>query len=104
MIGNNILRHIEPELGNLGENGSLLIYDIIQNHIKATDSVCGNHNQAVSVVINLTYFTLFDRLKFLNTHLFYSFIHIFLSVCSAKTDSSDCYYILLYSNKKIKSF
>ena len=62
MIGNNILCEIKPELAHLCKNCSLLGNFIIKNHIKAADSVCGNHNQAVTVIINLSNLTFFNRL------------------------------------------
>ena len=33
----------------------------MSDHIKTADTVCGNHNQAFAVVINLTNFSFFDR-------------------------------------------
>ena len=62
MVGNDVLRIIKPELAHLCKHGSLLGNFIIKNHIKAADSVCGNHNQAVTVIINLPYLTFFNRL------------------------------------------
>ncbi len=75
MVWNNILGQIEPELGHLGQNGALLFDGVLEDHIKATDAVGCHHNQAVTVVVNLTNFAFLDRLHFLCTHV------IYLTIC-----------------------
>ena len=62
MIGNDVLCIIEPELAHLCKHGSFLGNLIIKNHVKATDPVCGNHDQAVTIIINLSNLTFFNRL------------------------------------------
>ena len=61
MVRKNILCQIKPEFGHLCQNSAFFGHFIVQNHIKTADTVCGNHDQAVAIVINLTYFTFFDR-------------------------------------------
>lgn len=78
MVRQNIFCHVKPEFGHLSQYSSFLCYLIIQDNIKATDAVCCNHDQAVTVVINLTYFTFFDWFHFL--HFFapqYSYVLLF---------------------------
>ena len=60
MVGQNILCQIEPEFGHLCQYSAFFGDFIVQNHIETTDTVGGNHDQAVAIVINLTYFTFFD--------------------------------------------
>ena len=62
MVGNNVLGHVKPELGHLCQHGSLFRNDIVQNYVETTDTVGCYHNQTVSIVINLAYFTFFDWL------------------------------------------
>ena len=66
MIRKNVLRHIKPEFGHLGKHGALLGHHIVQNHIEAADAVGCHHDQAVSIVVNLSYLTFFDRFHFLH--------------------------------------
>ena len=61
VIGNNILRHIEPEFRHLCEHSSFFGNFVVQNHVETADAVGSYHDQAVAVVVNLTYFTFFDR-------------------------------------------
>ena len=42
------------------------ITSLCKNYIKAADTVCCNHDQAVSIVINLAHLTFFNRLHFLH--------------------------------------
>lgn len=67
MVGKNVLGHVKPEFGHLGQNGSLFGHIVIQDHIETADPVCGHHNQTVSVVINLSYFAFLDWLHFLHS-------------------------------------
>ena len=60
MVGQNILCHIEPEFGHLCQYGTFFGDFVVENDIKAADTVSSNHDQAVAVVINLTYFTFFN--------------------------------------------
>ena len=60
MVGQDILGHVEPESGHLSQDGSLLCHIILQNNVETTDTVGGNHDQAVAVVIDLAYFSFFD--------------------------------------------
>ena len=62
VVRKNIFCHIEPEFRHLCKNCSFFGNHIVQNHIEATDTICRYHDQAVPIVINLTYFTFFDRL------------------------------------------
>ena len=66
VVRQNILCHIEPEFGHLSQHCALLCHFIMKNHIEAADTVCRYHNQAVAVVVNLTYLTFFDRFHFLH--------------------------------------
>ena len=60
VVRDDILCQVEPELGHLGQYRTLLGHLIVEDHIEAADAVSGNHDQAVAVVIDLTYFTFFD--------------------------------------------
>ena len=51
---------IEPEFGHLCQNRTFFGDFVVQNHIEAADAVGSNHDQAVAIIINLTYFTFFD--------------------------------------------
>ena len=62
MVRNNVFCQIEPELGHLSQNSSFFCNDVIKNHIKTADAVRSNHDKAVAIIINLAYFTFFDRL------------------------------------------
>ena len=66
MIWKNILGKVKPEFGHLSKHLALIGNFIIEDYIKTTDTVCGNHDQAVSIVVDLTYFTFFDWLHFLH--------------------------------------
>ena len=68
MVRNNVFCQIEPELGHLSQNSSFFRNDVIKNHIKTADAVRSNHNQAVTVIIDFTYFSFFDWFH-LNTSL-----------------------------------
>ena len=62
MIRKDILGQVKPEFGHLRQNGTLFCYYIVQNNIEAADAVGCYHDQAVAVIINLAYLTLFDWL------------------------------------------
>ena len=64
MVRQDIAGHIKPEPGHLCEHGSLLVDLILQDHVIAADTVSCHHDQAVAVVVDLTYLTLFDRFHF----------------------------------------
>ena len=75
MVRNDILCHVEPELGHLCQNSTFLGHFVVQDHIKTADTVCCYHDQAVTVIINLTYFSFFNRFHFLHfTHLILFFL------------------------------
>ena len=61
MVRKNILGHVEPELGHLGQDSTFFCHFIMKDHIKTADAICGNHDQTVAIIIDLTYFTFFDR-------------------------------------------
>ena len=67
VVRQDILGHIEPELGHLGEDSALLSHFVFQDHVKTADTVCSNHDQAVSVIVNLAYFAFFNWLHFLHS-------------------------------------
>ena len=67
MIWKNILGKVKPEFGHLSKHLALIGNFIIKDHIKATDTVCGNHDQAVPIVINFPYLTFFNWLHFLHS-------------------------------------
>ena len=67
VVRQDILGHIKPELGHLCKNSAFLRYFVVQDHIKTADTVCRNHDQAVSVVVNLAYFAFFNWLHFLHS-------------------------------------
>ena len=60
MVREDVLGHVEPEPGHLGQDGSLFGHIIFQDYIKTTDTVCGDHDQAVAVVVDFAYFSFFD--------------------------------------------
>ncbi len=60
MVRKNVFCQVEPEFGHLGQNSTFLCNFVIQNDVKTADTVCCNHDQAVTIVIDLTYFTFFD--------------------------------------------
>ena len=66
MVGKDVPGHIEPEFRHLGQDGPLLGHIIFQDHIKTADTVCGNHDQAVAVVVNFPYFSFFYRFHVLH--------------------------------------
>jgi len=75
VIRNDILCHVKPELGHLCQDSSFFGHFIVQNHIKTADTICSYHDQAVTVIINLTYFSFFNRFHFLHfTHLILFFL------------------------------
>ena len=47
MVWENVLCHIEPKLRHLSQDRPLLGHIILQNDIKATDTISRNHDQAV---------------------------------------------------------
>ena len=57
---NTMVMDISPQKVVTAMNREEGLFEI-QNHVKAADTVCCNHDQAVAIVINLTYFTFFDR-------------------------------------------
>ena len=75
VVRDNVLGQIEPELGHLSQNGALLLDGVLEDDIKAADAVGCYHNQAVSVVVNLTNLAFLNRLHFLCTHV------IYLTIC-----------------------
>ena len=72
VVGQNILSHIKPETGHLCQYGSFFGHVIFQDHVKAADSVCGNHDQAVAVVVDLTDLSFFYRFHLVHLTLFIS--------------------------------
>ena len=80
MIGNHILSHIKPEFRHLGQYSSFLCYCVVQDHIKAADTVSCHHDQGVSVVIDLTNFAFLDRFHFLYAHTISPRILMFFSL------------------------
>ena len=62
MVRQDVFGHIKPELGHLCQNGTFLCNLVVQDHIKTADAVRSNHDKAVAIIINLAYFTFFDRL------------------------------------------
>ena len=64
MIRQDVAGHIEPELGHLCQYCTLLLDLVLQDHIIAADTVGCDHDQAVPIIVNLTYLTFFDRLHF----------------------------------------
>ena len=62
MIRKDVFCQIEPEFGHLGQNGTFFRYHVIQNDIETANSVGCYHDQAVAVIINFAYLTLFDWL------------------------------------------
>ena len=70
VVGQNILRQIEPELGHLGQHLALVHHGVVQDHIKAADAVGGDHDEAVTIVVNFADLALLDGLDF-HTHFRY---------------------------------
>ena len=62
MIWQNIFCHFKPEFRHLCKNRSFFCNYVVQDYIKTTDTICSYHDQTVTIVINLAYFTFFDRL------------------------------------------
>ena len=73
MVGQDVLRHVEPEPGHLGQHGAFLVHFVAQDYVETADAVCRHHDQAVAVVVDFTYLALFDGLTFLNAHVPVSF-------------------------------
>ena len=61
MIRKDVFCQIEPEFGHLGQNSTFGGNLIVKDHVKTADTVGGNHDQAVAIVINFAYFSFFDR-------------------------------------------
>ena len=61
MVRKNVLCHVEPEFGHLGQHSSFLSNVIFQDNIKAADPVGSYHDQIVAVVVNLADFSFFNR-------------------------------------------
>ena len=70
MVRKDILCHIEPEFGHLCQDSSFLGNCVLKDHIKAADPVSSYKDQAVAVIVDLAYFSFFDRFHF--AYLFYS--------------------------------
>ena len=64
VVWKDIFCHIKPESGHLSQYSALLCDRIIQDHIKAADTVSSDHDQAVTVIIDFTYFSFFNRFHF----------------------------------------
>ena len=79
MVGNDILCHIKPESGHLRQYCPLSGHFVVKDHVETADPVGGNHDQAVAIIVNLTYLACFHGLKFLNTHSSHSFVFFFRS-------------------------
>ena len=69
MVRQDILRHIEPEPGHLGQYSAFFVDFIAENHVETADAVGGHHDKAVADIVNLTYLARFHGLKFLNAHV-----------------------------------
>ena len=67
MVRNNAARIVKPKTGHFRQYGSLVWNHIFQNIVKCRDPVCCHNNQAVTVIIYLTYFAFFHWFK-LCTH------------------------------------
>ena len=76
MVWENVLCHIEPKLRHLSQDRPLLGHIILQNDIKATDTISRNHDQAVAVIIDLTYFSFFDWLHVVSLFLIFCLLCI----------------------------
>ena len=61
MVRNNIFCQVKPEFGHLGQNSTFGGNLIVKDHVKTADTVGSNHNKAVTIVVDLTYFSFFDR-------------------------------------------
>ena len=64
MVGNDVLSVIEPESGHLGKDCALPGDDIVKDHVKTADPVGCHHDEGIPVIIDLSYFSCFYRLKF----------------------------------------
>ena len=69
MVRNDVAGKIKPELRHLCQNRTFLVYDVLQDHIEAADPVGSYHNQAVTIIIDLAHFSLFDGFHLLHSHL-----------------------------------
>ena len=64
VVGQQVLRIVEPELAHLGQDGALLGDLVFEDHVERRDAVGGHHDQSVAHVIDLAHFALFERLIF----------------------------------------
>ena len=63
MVGQQITGVIEPELAHLGQNGALFGDLVFQDDIKRGNAVGSNHDEAVTVIIDLTNLAFFNGLE-----------------------------------------
>ena len=61
VVLHDILRIVKPETGHLGQHRSLLGHLVLQDHIKCRNAVRRHHHKLVANVIDLTYFSFFNR-------------------------------------------
>jgi hypothetical protein len=97
MVGHNILRQVEPELGHLGQHLALIRDLIFQDHVKSGDPVRCHHDQAVACVINFPYLAGFKR---------FIFFHVAISLAKIKISFTknilDFYFIIHCRPGRIK--
>ena len=62
MVWKNVFCVVKPEFRHLGQNSTFLGNSIMENHIKAADAVGSDHDQAIAVVVDFTYFSFFNWL------------------------------------------
>ena len=63
MVGQQIAGVIEPEFAHLGQNGALFGDLVFQDDIKRGNAVGSNHDEAVTVIIDLTNLAFFNGLE-----------------------------------------
>ena len=62
VVRDNVFCQVKPELGHLCQYSlPLFVTSLCKDNIKATDTVRCNHDQAVSIVIDFTDFSFFNR-------------------------------------------
>ena len=99
MIWQNIFCHFKPELRHLCKNRSFFCNYVVQDYIKTTDTICSYHDQTVTIVINLAYFTFFYRFHFLHNPYLAIFL-LYLQIIPVQT-----YHLLpLIVKSQISSF
>jgi hypothetical protein len=69
MILTDIFRVVEPELTHLRQDFTFVGNNVVENDIETTDTIGGNHDEAIAVVVDLSDLTFFNWF-----HCFVSFI------------------------------